>query len=107
MPAWRVILIVLSMIGAFTGLSAAAEATPGRTLGEAGRTVAEEARNAYENSREAVTEAGRNLAEDARAAYEEAKTIGPRIVEELRAGRPDGGQAPPPAEASEPAEEAP
>ena len=107
MPAWSVFLIAFSLMGALPRLTAADDTAIGRTLGEAGRAVVDEARNAYETSRDAASQAGRRLADDARAAYEEARDIGPRMAEDFKEGFQGAGQTPNPADEIEPVRETP
>ncbi len=99
MRFWRMLPVVLSVLAVLPAMACADEASPARQLGEAGRAIADQAREVYESSRDGVIDAGRGLSEDARQAYEEVGTIGPRIVDELENGLQ--GKAPAPSSPDE------
>ena len=77
-----------------TPLTIASDKSIGQTFGEAGRTIVEDSRGAYEASKNFAVETGQAIAEDAQEAYEEGKQIGPRIAEDFKEGFQGNGQTP-------------
>jgi len=107
MPAWIMTLAVCCFLLA-APLATAENKSIGQTFGEAGRTIVDDSRSAYETSKNFAVETGQAIAEDAQEAYEEGKQIGPRIAEDFKKGFQGDGQAPDPTqEATAPAAEKP
>ena len=107
MPVWIITLIVCGALAAPLGTAAAAEKSIGQTFGEAGRTIVDDSRKAYQSSRDFAVETGENVAQGARQTWEEAKDAGPKIVHDVKNGFQGGGQAPDPTKEKAPVPEKP
>ena len=107
MRIWIVAIIVLGIMACAMGTGAVAGQSIGRTMGEAGRTIVDDSKSAYNDSRDFFVETGQGISQGAREAYDDAKQIGPRMVEDLKDGFQGGGQAPDPTRDETPAVEKP
>jgi hypothetical protein len=96
MPTWIVTVVLLGIVALVSGTGAVADQSIGRTLGEAGRAIVDDSKSAYQGSRHFFVDTGRRISQSAREAYDDAKHIGPRMAEDLKAGFQGGGQAPDP-----------